>query len=219
MQKIKKRVSGKFQELKKEAKYTFHKWKKQLIIADKIIFFVIVLLLEVVRPDILVIWVYFMIYPYLLLTARKSAIYHLFVSSIIALIWVFIAKNQYSYGGMIAVLGINIYPLFAWAAGLFGTYLIYSHWEHILQERGWFKKMLLFVAFYWPMLIAVETIAYHVFNIRNLSTIAYAGLPLCDCIHAPRWMQISYLALGPIYFGICELIGLENPHYIRMKKQ
>ena len=219
IKKIEKEVSKKFQKSKREITYEFHKWKKQLVIADKIIYVVVVLLLGVFRPDTLMIGAYFMLYPYLFLTARKSAFYHLLVSSIIALAWVIIAKNQYGYNReMVLIFGLNSYPLFAWAAGLFGIYLIYSHWEHILKEQGWLKKMLLFIAFYWPLLISVETIAYHIFNIKNLSTAAYAGLPICDCIHAPRWMQISYLALGPIYFGICELIGLENPHHVERIK-
>lgn len=220
MQGIEKEVSEKFLESEKEIKYEFHKWKKQLIIADKIIYVFVVLLLGVLRPDALMIGVYFMLYPYLFLTARKSAFYHLFISSIIALIWMIIVKNQYGYSReMMAIFGLNSFPLFAWASGLFATYLIYSHWEHILRKQGWLKKMLLFVAFYWPILISVETIAYHVFNIKNLATTAYVGLPICDCIHAPRWVQISYLALGPLYFAVCELIGLENPHHVRRKEQ
>lgn len=218
IKKEEKRIKEKFHNSTDKINYEFHKYKKQLLIIDKVIYAIVVLLLGVFRPDLLVIAVYFSLYLYLFLTARKSAFYHLLISSIIALIWMIIAKDQYGYNQkMISVFGLNSYPLFAWAIGLFGAYLIYSHWEHILKEGGLVKKMLLFVAFYWPILISVETIAYHVFNIRNLSAAAYAGLPVCDCIHAPRWMQISYLALGPIYFGICELLGLENPHHIRKK--
>jgi|TARA_B100001971_G_C18205316_1_gene547206 hypothetical protein len=218
IKKIKKGVSEKLRESEKGIKYEFHKWKKQLIIADKLIYVIVVLLLGLVRPDALMIGVYLMLYPYLLLTERKSAFYHLFVASVIALVWMLIANNQYGYNReMMIIFGLNSFPLFAWAAGLFAAYLIYSHWEHILKEQGWLKKMLLFVAFYWPILISLETIAYHLFNIKNLSTAMYAGLPICDCIHAPGWMQASYLALGPIYFGVCELIGLENPHHVKKK--
>ena len=162
------------------------------------------------------IWVYVLLYPYLILTARKSAFFHLHIASIIAILWMLLANNQYGYNiEMLKIFGINSYPLFAWALGLFGAYLLYSHWEHKLKNPSLIKKMLLFVAIYLPILISVETIAYHIFNIKNLSTAIYSGLPFCDCIHAPRWMQISYLSLGPIYFGICEFIGLENPHHIK----
>lgn len=203
----------------KKIEYGFHKWKKQLIIVDTLIFVIVILLLGVFRPDFLMIGVYFMLYLYLFLTARKAAFYHLYVSSLVALIWMLIANGQYGYNQeFITIFGLNVYPFFAWASGLFAAYLIYSHWEHKLKSAGFLKKLILFVAIYWLIIISLETIAYHVFNIRNLSTAVYAGLPICDCIHAPVWMQISYLLLGPIYFGICELIGLENPQHILKEK-
>lgn len=205
-------------KIKKEVAYEFHKWREQLIVADKAIYIIVVILLGVFRPDFLMIAVYFMLYPYFFLTQRKLAFKHLFVASAVAIIWMLIANNQYGYNiKMVSLLGIHLFPLFAWAIGLFGGYIMYSHWEHVLKDQSRLKKMLLFLAFYWPILIVVETLAYHVFIIRNIAASAYVGLPLCDCIHAPRWMQFSYLALGPIYFGICEFIGLENPHYIKKK--
>jgi len=212
----KNRISKIFSKSKKEAKYEFHKWKKQLIFADKAISLLVIILLGVVRPDVLVIGVYILLYPYLFLTARKTAFYHLYLSTLIALIWVIITNSQYGYNQeMLTIFGLNTFPLFAWASGLFAVYLIYSHWEYKLKYANFIKRMMLFIAIYWPILILVETIAYHLFDIRNLSAVIYAGLPICDCIHAPKWMQISYLAIGPIYFSICELIGLENPHHMR----
>jgi len=218
--KIFKGISQRFSKSGEEVEYESHKNKKQLLIIDSLIFVILLTIpLRVFPPDFLLIAIYFLLYPYLFLTVRKSAIYHLLISSVIALIWIFIAKDQYGYNlGTLNVLGIHLLPLFTAAAGLFAVYLLYSHWEYILGRQSFFKKMLLFVAFYWTILISFETIVYHVFNIKNLSTVMYAGLPICDCIHAPRWMQISYLSLGPIYFSICELIGLKNPHYIRKKK-
>jgi hypothetical protein len=218
LNKLKGRLSHIFSKPEKEIEYKFHKWKKKLLFADNAIYVLVVILLGVFRPDALMIGVYFLLWTYLFLTSRKSAFNHLFVSSIIALIWVLIANNQYGYNKeMLVVFGLNSFPLFAWASGLFAAYLIYSHWEHKFKFSSPIQKMMLFIAFYWPILISVETIAYHIFNIKNLSTAIYAGLPICDCIHAPIWMQISYLALGPLYFGICELIGLENPHHIKNK--
>lgn len=196
--------------------FKLHKWKKQLIIADKTLSLFIIILFSVFRWDLLLIFVYFMLYPYLFLTERKTAINHLYVSSLVALIWVLVANNQYGYNReMLSIFGLNSFPLFAWASGLFAAYLIYSHWEHKIKSANFIKKTALFAVIYWVLLILAETIGYHVLNIRNLSTAAYAGLPICDCLHAPVWMQILYFALGPIYFIICELIGLENPHHVR----
>ena len=201
---------------KKDISYRFHRWKKQLLFFDKLLYIMIIVLLGIFRPDLIVIAVYILLYPYLLLTKRKNASYHLMVSFVIALIWMLVAKGQYQYNiDMITIWGISLFTLFAWATGLFGTYLIYSHWEHILKEKGWLRKLLLFIAFYWPLLIIVETLAYHSFNIRNLASASFPGLPLCNCIHAPLWMQISYFLLGPLFFMICESLGLENPHQIK----
>jgi len=202
-----------------EAKYEFHKWKKQLLIADKVISIIVVLLLGIFRPDYVVIAAFILIIPYLALTQRNILFYHLMVASAVALIWMFIAKNQYEYNqAFLTIFGINLYPLFAWAIGLFAIYTIYSHYEHILKEQGYVKKILLFLMFYWPLLILGETIGYHVFNIHNIITASYVGLPLCDCIHAPRWLQISYFLLGPIFFTVAYILKLENPHFKIHKK-
>lgn len=215
---VKDSISKFFSKPEKDRVYKFHKWRKQLIFIDLVIYLIVIILFGIIRPDILMISVYFMLWAYLFLTARQTAFYHLFVSSIIAIIWTLIANNQYGYNQkMLIIFGLNAFPLFSWALGLFTAYLIYSHLELNLKYPSWIKKMILFVAFYWPILILIETIVYHIFNIKNLSTSMYTGLPICDCIHAPVWMQIGYLALGPIYFLICELVGLDNPHLLRKK--
>jgi hypothetical protein len=215
--KITKRVSRGFSRPEKKVKYEFHKWKKQLIIADEIISVSVIILIfiGVFSRAYLMIGVYLLLYPYLFLTARKNAFYHLYVSSVIALIWVFIANSHYVYNQFsLNFFGLNAYPLFAWASGLFAVYIIYSHWEHKIKSRSFIKKLGLFIVIYWVLLIVVETLAYHVFNIVDVANISYLGLPICDCIHAPRWMQLVYFLMGPVYFIICELLGLENPHYM-----
>lgn len=219
LNKKKSDVSLSFSKQKKGSEFEFHKWKKQLIIADELISVIVIILLGFLRPDALVIGVYLLLWPYLILTARKSAFYHLLVSSIISIIWMSIANSQYGYKiKIVTVFGMSSFPLFSWALSLFATYMIYSHWEHKFKFSNPVKRMLFFIAFYWPILIGVETIAYHIFDIKNLTTAIYTGLPICNCIHAPLWMQISYLTLGPLYFIICELIGLENPHHIKKTK-
>lgn len=206
-------------DIKKEIKYTFHKWKKQLLIADKAITILAILFLGLFRPDYVVIAVFFLIIPYLILTQRRTLFYHLVVAFLVALIWMLIAKNEYGYNqNFLTLSGINLFPLFAWTVGMFAIYVIYSHYEHILMEHGFIRQLLLFMAFYFPFLIATETIAYHLFNIHNLAANSYQGLPLCDCIHAPRWMQSAYFAIGPIFFSVCRALKLENPHFKIVKK-
>lgn len=187
--------------------------KNWLVIADILVSIVIFALLAVFRPDFLLVASFILICIYLYLTNRGNAFYHLLISSIIALIWVIIARNYYAYNQKtLVLLGINLFPLFAWALGLFCVYILYSHWEHKLREENYVGKTLLFLTFYWPLLIIGEAVAYNFFNIQDLATSMYSGLPLCGCMHAPIWMQASYFALGPLYFLICELFNLENPN-------
>lgn len=194
--------------------YEFHKWKRQLLYLDITFSALIIILLGVFKPGWVVIAAFFLTIPYLLLTKRRVLFNHLIVAFFIAFIWVFLTKDGYSYNHpTTSIAGINLYTLFSWVLGLFILYLIYSHYEHKLKEKTFARKLGLFIIFYWPTLIAVETLAYHVFNIKNLATAAYKGLPLCDCIHAPVWMQISYFSLGIIFFLLCYKLGLENPHF------
>jgi len=206
--------------VKKENKHAFHKWKKQVLIADKIITVIVFLLFALFRPDYLLIIAYILLIPYFLITERTFMFKHMLVSSAIAFLWMMVGKNQYAYNQeFLLIFGINTFSLFAWALGLLLAYMIYSHYEHVLKKEGFLPKLLLFVAFYWPLLIAVETIAYHVFNIHNVATAAYQGLPLCNCMHAPAWMKAVYFMMGPLYFSICYALKLENPNITYVKKQ
>ncbi|MBU0660821.1 hypothetical protein KKG22_01420 [Patescibacteria group bacterium] len=192
--------------------------KKNIITADNIMYALIISLLAIFSPDLVLMGVYAFLYPYFWFTRRTHVFPHLYISSAIALCWMLIAKEQYGYNQeMLVIVEINIFALCAWALGLFAIYLIYSYWADRLKYKELRKKTLLFVVIYWVLILSAETIAYHVFNFRNISTEIYAGLPVCDCIHAPGWMQASYLILGLIYFAICELIGLKNPYQIKKK--
>ena len=205
-------------KIKEKIVYEFHQCHKELLHLDYITSIIVIILLGLFKPDLVVMAAFVLIILYLLLTERLSLFYHLLVAFAVALGWMLIAKNEYGYNQQfLTIAGINLYPLFSWAAGMFALYLIYSHFEHKLKKRTLGKQLGLFLLFYWPSLIAVETIAYHVFNIKNLAAAQYAGLPLCDCIHAPPWMQASYFVLGIVFFTLCYKLGLENPHY-KIKK-
>lgn len=185
----------------------------KLFFADAVVIVLALLFLKFFRPDYILIVAYFLTIPYLILTKRKSQIHCLAVASAAALIWMLIARNEYGYNSnFLTVSGINLFPFLAWALGLFALYIVYSHCERSLKPRGFTRKLLLFTALYWPMLIIVETVGYRFFNIHNLSAAAYQGLPIFGCIHAPCWMQIAYFAMGPIFFVICSVLKLKNPH-------
>lgn len=155
--------------------------------------------------------VYFLMIPYLYITRRMHVFWHFMLASVVALTWMLLAKSQYGYNQeIISVWGINLFALFAWASGLFGVYLVFSHLEAKFPRESRYQKMGLFLVFYWPVLIGAETLFYHVFNLHNLASASYEGLPVCDCLHAPPWMQLSYFALGPIYYLLCHLFGLQR---------
>ena len=190
----------------------FRKRKEQLSVMDMVITIFATMFLGVMRPDKVVMASFVLAFPYLMITRRSALSYHLLVSSSIALAWTAIARKEYGYARQFfSLFGLNAFPLFAWAAGLFATYLIYSRYECLLQEKSYIRKLALFSLIYWPLLIAVETAAYHLFDIRNIAAAAYSGLPVCDCLHAPLWMQAAYFLMGPLFFSICYALKLESP--------
>ncbi|MFH1590569.1 MAG: hypothetical protein ABIC95_01440 [archaeon] len=187
--------------------------RPSLAVVDKIVLVAIVMLLGLMKPDLVVMTAYVLLYPYLFFTGRKKAFSHLLLATGLSLIWIVIGNSQYGYNqSMSHVFGFNLFPFFAWAIGLFASYILYAHWEHVLKTKAWYKRLLFYLAIYWPLLILLEWLAFHILMIRNVATGIYPGLPLCDCMHAPGWMKAVYLALGPIYFSLCSLLGLENPH-------
>jgi hypothetical protein len=189
--------------------------KRSLMISDKAISLLALLSLNfsVIRADFMIMTVYLLLFPYLLLTNRRHAVFHLLIASAFACCWIFIARDQYGYNReLLVIAGYNVYPLFAWAVGLFGVYLMYAHWVPAFRTMALPKKMAFFSVLYWSLLFGAEIIAYHYFNFRNIATSQYAGLPLLDCIHVPDWMKAFYLLNGPVYFLICEFLGLPDPN-------
>jgi len=202
-------------EIKKEniKKNVLHKWKNHIPFMDHMFLVIAFLLFGIFRPDIVMIIVYITIWLYFFLTQRKSLFKHFILASIISIIWNIAAQNVYGYNiKYIKIFGLNTFPLFTWAIGLLTGYVIYSHWAHKIKNSNFGKKIILFTSIYWVLLLLLETGAYYLFNIHNEATAMYTALPICNCIHAPPWMQASYFLLGPIYFSICYFLKLENPH-------
>ena len=126
---------------------------------------IILCLLGIFRPDYLVIACFILLFPYLFLTKRKNAIYHLLTSFVLALIWMLIGKNQYSYNiEMLSIFGINLFPLFAWSIGLFIIYLIYSHFEHYFHK----KNLKLFFLKYLLQKVHMKKKLYHFLFLKNV---------------------------------------------------
>ena len=193
---------------------------KKILIFDKLLIILAVLLLGVFKPDIVLIVFYFILIIYLLITARKLLLFNLIISSLLSLIWMLISKNEYSYNqDFLIIMGFNIFPFFAFSLGLFAVYLIYSHYQYLIKGNSYLKRLLLIIIIYFPLLIIVETIAYHLFNIRNLASSMYSGLPFCDCLHANRYMQISYFLMGPLFFTFCYILKINNINLQKLIKK
>jgi len=129
----------------------------------------------------------------------------------LSLIWVLIGANMYSYNyAFFEFRGFDWFPFLAWGVGLYLIYIFYLWFAKNLKEAAFLKRFFLFLAIYWPVLIVAETIGYHLLGIHDLSTAAYPGLPICDCMHSPFWMQIVYFSLRPIYFFVCSFLKLIN---------
>lgn len=129
---------------------------------------------------------------------------------LVALIWNILASSQYGYNqNFYSFLGINLYPLTAWTIGLFSLFLIWDVWIKKINLKNYLYNLLMIILVYSTLLIFFETLFYHVFNVQNLQTAVYSGLPICNCLHAPPWMQLSYFILGPIYFTLYYFLNLK----------
>jgi len=118
----------------------------------------------------------------------------------LSLVWLLIGKDYYDYGWGLNFLGINILALTLWIFGLFAMYIIYLVLRDGQQDSGFLKELIFFSTLFWLLLILGETFFYHVLNFHDLATAGYAGLPICDCLHAPTFMKIVYFSMGPSFF-------------------
>ncbi len=128
----------------------------------------------------------------------------------VSFVWIYFGKSQYAYNHIFFKIGeFAWFPFLAWSFGLF---LVYSIYLFLFKKinTNFIDKFFIFSFLYWTLLIIVETLGYHFFNIHNLAAAGYKGLPICDCMHAPLWMKMVYFMLGPLYFISCEFYKLIN---------
>lgn len=191
-----------------------------LVYLDKIlIFFTILIMTLSNRPDLVIFMSFYFFIFYLYLTKRRELLKVLFTSFLFSLAWLGLSKDFYYYGNnFLSFFGISIYSLFSWTAGFMAIYTIYLHYENYLKKFRYIFRFFIFSFFYIFFLLFLEYIFYNFSGVQNLATQSYSGFLGCNCLHAPIWMQISYLVLGPIYFLFMEFIELKNPHFIKKNK-
>lgn len=124
------------------------------------------------------------------------------VATLVAFLWMLIGADQYRYSWQTTIGGITLFPFFAWSLGLTGIYAVHFY---LFRRRSFWASAALFCLLFWIGLLGFETIAYHALGLRNQGGIGHPGLPLCDCIHAPVWMQTIYLLLGPVFYALLTL--------------
>jgi len=149
--------------------------------------------------DIALILFYIFLLSFLIFGKKDKELYFLVVATIISFVWLLISRGQYSYNqNFLSIFGYSLYLFFSWSIGLFFVYLLFLLFEKIFKTK--LQKFIFFLIIYWILLILAETIFYHYFNVHNIATSIYPGLPICNCMHAPSWTKIVYFSLGPIYY-------------------
>lgn len=186
-----------------------------LVYIDKIVIILTCLFLALfLRADLGIIVIFTFLIPYSYFTNRVALLRVLGVAFFVSLAWMGFAKEMYDYSrGFLVVFGINLYALFSWTCGLFAVYVMYLHYEGILKKYSFWIRFLIFSVFYIIVLLFFEWIFYNFFGIQNSTTLTYSGILFCNCLHAPPWMQIGYLLLGPVYFLIMSVVKFKNPHF------
>jgi len=184
----------------------FNKKEKRSFIFHFALIWVIISLLLLFKPDYILLILFILLFPYLYF--GKGEYLRLYIiATIISAIWAFLARGMYSYNQeFLSFFGINIIPFLIFTFGIFVAYLSYAQLNRMLNWKSFRTKLILYSLIYWAMLIATETISYHLLGIHNVATEIYSGLPFCDCMHSPNWMQAAYFLLGPISFTIHYLL-------------
>lgn len=131
------------------------------------------------------------------------------VAFLMATIWVFFTRAMYDYNmGFREVWGLNIFPLLAWTGGLTLGYILIERTSKKLKlSRQSPYRLVTAVLLYAVAVLIIETVGYHVFGVQNIGTSQYAGIPLCDCLHAPPWMQFGYFLLGPLHWLVLRTLA------------
>lgn len=129
------------------------------------------------------------------------------LATIVAFLWSYFVRHMYHYNIRFPIiLGVNAFPLICWTLALTAGYLSISYVLRRLHITNFALQLVSVIMYYAVWVIVVETVGYHVFGVKDTSTAQYPGLPLCDCLHAPGWMQFAYFALGPAHWVVTQAL-------------
>lgn len=180
---------------------------KRLVLTDLSIGFIVLVFFAAFKDiaDYVLLTAWIFTFCYLVRARRFMATLHQILAALLSAIWIHFAKDYYGYEyNFLKIFGLNSLPLLAWSLTLFGLHEYCSHF----QFKKWVHNFLFYVLVFWFFGILVETVTYHNLGLHNSLTSAYEGLPICDCVHAPGWMQLVYLMMGPFYYLLTVLADL-----------
>jgi len=124
--------------------------------------------------------------------------------------WSILGRAEYNYNHNFGtVAGVSLFPFTLFPLGLVAMYFIfYFLGIKFLKLKSFLAQFLTFSFAYMFLLLVAETVAYYWFDVHNIGTAQYPGLPVCNCLHAPHWMKTIYLTMGPVYFLIIKILEL-----------
>lgn len=166
------------------------------------VFALAVLALLLGNPVVAIVCIYLAAWTFALVTRNTALQYQLCIGSAISLAWMSVGHNQYGYAEhSVALFGITIFPVFAVPSALMGFYLIYETVHTMIPKStpviDW--SLVIFLDLF--LVVGMEYIGYHFFQIHNLATSQYSGFTWCNCFHAPWWMQLAYFSFPVIFFA------------------
>ncbi|MBU0499214.1 MAG: hypothetical protein KJ558_09760 [Gammaproteobacteria bacterium] len=187
--------------------------KTDFLLIDLLLFGIAIAAFPLIGVSAVMVMLTLIAIPYFRAQGKRHLFPHFLIALGMASAWAWVAGDLYRYKESTLLLGhLNLYPVLFWVFGLFINMTLYDDLMRWLHRHPIWVHLAIFSLMFWAGLLFVEIMAYHVFGVHNLATLGYPGLPGCDCIHGPRWMQTSYLASGPLYFIAISLLGYHQKH-------
>lgn len=133
----------------------------------------------------------------MLVRYKKSIVLPMLIALTVSGTWTAIYKYEYIGENIFLLQRINIYPLVLWTCGLTCLYIAHTY----VTKR---KYIILLIAIYLLLLFILETIGYHILNIRLASN--YPSLWNSGVIHGSLLLKLFYITAGPVYLFLLHII-------------
>lgn len=122
----------------------------------------------------------------------------LVVAAIISAFWVG-WSGIYLYEGInYYFIGLNMFPLILWTAGL-----VYLRELYEKRKKNFWEASLIYVA----TLLIIEYVGYNFFGIHLASS--YPGFLGSEALHTPMYATIYYLLAGPAFLKITDYLNVK----------